>query len=79
MTKVISLLFAAMLLVSCGSSMQDRMISGALIGAATGGIGTAVFAGEHVAAGALIGAGVGAVGGAVIDDDLINLGEPVWK
>jgi len=59
-------------LSACGSTNEDRALSGAGIGAATGAIGSAVVGG-NAAGGALVGAGVGAATGALTDEDEVNL------
>jgi hypothetical protein len=68
----------ALLLAACGSSTQDRAISGGALGAAGGGaVGAAT--GLGTAEGALLGGAAGAAAGALTDEDDINLGKPVWK
>jgi hypothetical protein len=60
----------AMVLMLAGCSgmnnTQQRVLSGAAIGAGVGAVGTAVTGG-CVSCGAAIGAGAGAVGGAIVD------------
>jgi hypothetical protein len=65
-------------LAGCGSTVGDRGLSGAGLGAAAG---TAVGAvtGLTLWQGALIGAGVGAAAGALTDQRDIDLGKPLWK
>jgi len=72
------LLAAALALSACGSTIGDRGLSGAGIGAAAG---TAIGAvtGLTIVQGALIGAGAGGLIGAVTDDEDFNLGTPWWK
>jgi peptidoglycan hydrolase-like protein with peptidoglycan-binding domain len=65
-------------LAACGSTPQDRAISGGGIGAAGGAIIGAVT-GLTVLQGALIGTGVGAALGGLTSADKFNLGEPFWK
>ncbi len=78
--KTIALLAAAGLaLGACGSSTQDRALSGAAIGGATGAAAGAIIDGGGGAlAGGLIGAGVGAAAGALTDEDQIDLGDTAW-
>lgn len=69
---------ALLVLTACGSSTEDRTLSGAGIGAAAG---TAVGAvtGLSLLEGAAIGAVVGGATGALTDESDINLGTPIWK
>ena len=67
-----------LLLAACGTTPEDRAISGGGIGAATGAVVGAVT-GLTVLEGALIGTGLGAVFGALTDPERVNLGEPIWK
>lgn len=69
---------AALAVAACGTTPQDRGISGAGIGAASGAIIGAVT-GLTVLEGALIGTGLGAAGGVFTDEKKLNLGEPIWK
>ena len=79
MTKMrIVVLAAPFFLAACGSTPQDRAITGGGIGAAGGAIIGAVT-GLTVLQGALIGTGLGAAFGALTTADKVNLGEPVWK
>jgi len=73
----LSLVALALVLPACGSSTQDRAISGAGIGAAAGTIVGAVT-GLSLLQGALIGAAAGGLTGALTDKDVINLGDPIW-
>ena len=68
----------ALFLMACGTSPNDRAISGGGIGAAAGAVIGAVT-GLTVLEGALIGTGLGAAFGAFTDPEKVNLGEPVWK
>ena len=69
---------ACLLLSACGSTTEDRALSGGGIGA---GVGAAVGAvtGLSIVQGALIGAGVGAATGALTDEKQIDLGKPAWR
>ncbi len=69
---------AALMIAACGTTPQDRGISGAGIGAASGAIIGAVT-GLTVLEGALIGTGLGAAAGVFTDEKKLNLGEPIWK
>lgn len=75
---VSALIVVGVLAAGCGSTAQDRGISGAGIGAAGGAIVGAVT-GLSVLNGALIGAVVGGVTGVVTDKGTLDLGDPVWK
>lgn len=66
-----------LVLSACGSSTQDRAISGGAIGAAAGG-GAGLLL-DAPLAGALLGGAAGAAAGGLTDEDQIDLGEPVWK
>jgi uncharacterized membrane protein len=66
-----------LVLSACGTSTQDRALSGGAIGAAAGGVGGLLF--DHPVAGALVGGAAGAAAGALTDEDQIDLGKPVWK
>ncbi len=64
-------------LAACGTTKEDRALSGGLIGAGAGAvIGSTVGA---PAQGAAVGAAVGATTGAVVDPSKINLGKPLWR
>ncbi|WP_119458757.1 hypothetical protein [Rhodospirillaceae bacterium SYSU D60014] len=72
-------LVGAVSLAACGSTTQDRALSGAGAGAATGaGIG-ALAGGLGVIPGALIGGAVGGGVGAATDQETLNLGRPLWR
>ncbi len=78
--RLISLLAATSMLAlsGCGYSSQDRVLSGAGLGAAAGTAG-AVIVGGSVSTGILLGTAAGAVVGGVTEGDQINLGTPLWK
>ena len=63
---------------ACGSTPQDRAISGGGIGAAGGAVVGAVT-GLSVLQGALIGTGVGALVGGLTSADSFDLGRPLWQ
>ena len=72
-----STLIVALALAGCGTSVGDRTLSGAGIGAA-GGAAIGAMVGNPLA-GAAIGAGAGAVTGAITTPSQVDLGEPVWQ
>jgi hypothetical protein len=65
-------------LAACGSTPQDRAITGGGSGAAGGAIIGAVT-GLTVIQGALIGTGLGAAIGGLTSADSFNLGKPFWQ
>jgi uncharacterized membrane protein len=67
-TKILPVI-AVLSLVGCSnmSSTEQRVLSGAAIGAVGGAAIGAIAGGHGAGAGALIGAGVGAVGGLIYD------------
>ena len=71
-------LAGALLVAACGSSTEDRTLSGAGIGAAAGTVIGAVT-GFGLIQGALVGAAAGGLTGAVTTQDQVNLGKPAWK
>jgi hypothetical protein len=64
-------LLTAVALSACGTTTEDRALSGAGIGAGVGLLGGPV--------GVIVGGAAGATAGAVTDRDDVNLGDPVWK
>jgi peptidoglycan hydrolase-like protein with peptidoglycan-binding domain len=66
------------LAAGCGSTPEDRGISGAGLGAAGGAI-IGALSPVSILNGALIGAVVGGVAGIVTDKNSLDLGEPAWK
>lgn len=68
----------AVALGGCGTTPEERGVSGAGLGAAGGAVVGAVT-GLSVASGALIGAGIGGATGLFTDKDQVDLGDPVWK
>lgn len=68
---------ASLALAGCGSTTGDRAASGAGIGAAAGAVVGAVT-GLSVLQGVVLGAAAGGLTGAFTDQDVINLGDPVW-
>jgi hypothetical protein len=73
----IMFVFAALVLAGCGTTQEDRAISGGAIGAGAGGVAGALT-GAPVA-GALLGGAAGAAGGAFTNPNQVDLGKPVWK
>lgn len=76
--RFISIAFAFLFLTACGTTPEERGISGAGIGAGAGAIVGAVT-GLTVVQGAVLGAVGGGLTGAMTDRDDIDLGEPAWK
>ncbi len=68
---------AALLLAGCGTSQQDRALSGGAIGAGAGGLAGAAVG--HPLAGAALGGAGGAATGAYINPNQVDLGKPAWK
>lgn len=68
---------ALVALSACGSSTQDRAISGAGIGAGAGAVGGLLLG--HPLEGAVLGGVVGGAAGGLTKQDQIDLGKPVWK
>ena len=66
-----------LLLGACGTSTQDRAMSGGAMGAAAGGVAGLLL--DHPVAGVLVGGAAGAAAGALTDEDQIDLGKPIWK
>ena len=71
-------LVLAVSLGACGSTSEDRGLSGAGIGAAAGAVVGAVT-GLSIVEGVLIGAAAGGITGLATDKSQVNLGDPVWK
>jgi hypothetical protein len=64
-------LLSAVVLAGCGSTVEDRSLSGAGIGAGIG-----LLAGPP---GVIVGGLAGATTGAVTDREDVDLGKPVWR
>ena len=73
----IALVFVAPALTACGTTKEDRALSGGAIGAGVGGVAGAL--GGSPVTGALLGGAAGAAGGALTNPNQIDLGKPVWK
>ena len=74
---VLAATMSLLVLSACGTSPQERAISGGAMGAAAGGVGGLLL--DRPVAGALLGGTAGAAAGALTDEDQIDLGKPVWK
>jgi osmotically inducible lipoprotein OsmB len=61
----------------CGSTTEDRALSGAGIGAVAGGVGGALTG--NTLGGAVLGGAAGAATGALTDEEDVDLGDPIWK
>lgn len=68
---------ACFLLAGCGSTQEDRALSGAGIGASAGAVLGAVT-GMSLLQGVVLGGASGAAVGAFTDRSTIDLGEPIW-
>lgn len=77
-SKPIVAAILALPLIACGSTEEDRALSGAGIGAGTGAAGAAVTGGS-VVGGALLGGAAGAAVGALTEEDDLDLSEPAWE
>ena len=73
-----AMVIVAFTVAGCGSTAEERGISGAGIGAGAGAILGAVT-GLSIVQGALIGAAAGGLTGVLTDESQVNLGDPVWK
>ena len=71
------LVAAGLLLSACGSTQQDRALSGAGIGAAAGAVGGALVGAPEV--GVLIGALAGGTIGAATTPSQVDFGKPIWR
>ncbi len=79
MLRLGSVLVASVLvLAGCGSTAEDRAISGAGIGAAAGTI-IGLVTGLTVLEGAALFAAGGALTGVLTDEGDLDLGEPLWR
>ncbi len=66
------------LLAACGTDRTDRAVTGAAIGAGTGGLGALILDGD-VGTGLVTGAIVGAATGGLTTSDDFDLGEPIYR
>ena len=70
-------LASCLTVASCGTTTEDRALSGGLLGAAGGAaIGSVTGSAGR---GAVIGGVLGAAAGAIIPPDQVNLGDPAWR
>jgi osmotically inducible lipoprotein OsmB len=68
----------ALALAACGTTTEDRALSGGAIGAGVG-AGAGALSGGNVLGGALLGGAGGAAAGGLTKPSDIDLGKPVWK
>ena len=68
----------AMTVAACGTTPEERGISGGGIGVVSGVL-VGAITGLTILEGALIGAGLGVAAGVLTDAEDFNLGEPIWK
>lgn len=78
MNRMACVLSVGLLLAACGTTPEDRGVSGAGIGAAGGAI-IGAITGLSVLEAAALGAVGGALTGLLTDDKQLNFGEPIWK
>jgi Putative peptidoglycan binding domain len=76
--RTIAALGVMLTLAGCGSTQEDRGLSGAGIGAAAGAVVGAVT-GLSIVEGVIIGAAAGGATGLLTDKSQVDLGEPIWK
>ena len=77
LTGTATVVMIALALSGCGTTVGDRGLSGAGIGAAGGAVIGAIVGAPL--AGAAIGAGVGAATGALTSPSQVELGKPIWR
>jgi osmotically inducible lipoprotein OsmB len=73
----VALALAALMLAACGTTPEDRAISGGAIGAGAGAVGGAIAG--HPLAGAAIGGVGGAAAGGLTSPNEVDLGRPAWR
>jgi hypothetical protein len=73
----LALVFTGLLLAGCGTTKEDRALSGGAIGAGAGGVAGALTG--HPLGGALLGGAAGAAGGALTNPNQVDLGKPIWQ
>lgn len=66
-------------LAGCGTSPQDRAISGAGIGAGSGAVAGALIGGLSPGTGALIGGLAGGATGLLTSPNQVYMGRPAWR
>jgi hypothetical protein len=74
---VSAIMLVGLALAGCGTSQQDRALSGGAIGAGAGGLAGAMVG--HPLAGAALGGAGGAATGAYTNPNQVDLGRPAWK
>jgi osmotically inducible lipoprotein OsmB len=70
--------FSLLALSACGTTTEDRALSGGAIGLGAGAVAGAILGGPVIGA-ALLGGAVGAATGAITRPSNVDLGKPVWK
>ena len=78
MKKVLLATGVALALAACGTTTEDRALSGGAIGAGVG-AGTGALTGGSVLGGALLGGAGGAAAGGLTKPSDVDLGKPVWR
>jgi hypothetical protein len=80
MTRIKMLIGATALLslAACGTTTQDRALSGGALGAGVG-AGVGALTGGNIVTGALLGGAAGALGGALTRPSDVDLGRPIWR
>lgn len=78
-TRIIvpAIMLVGLALAGCGTSQQDRALSGGALGAGAGGLAGALVG--HPLAGAALGGAGGAATGAYTNPNQVDLGRPAWK
>ena len=76
--RIFTIVGLSVMLTACGTTPQERGVSGAGVGAGAGAIVGAVT-GLSVIQGAVLGAVAGGLTGALTDENQVNLGDPAWK
>lgn len=76
--NTITIVLLSIFLTACGTTPEERAVSGAGVGAGAGAVVGAVT-GATVLGAAALGAAAGAATGAVTDDDDVDLGKPAWE
>lgn len=76
--KIATLSLVAAVLAACGSTTEDRTVSGAGVGAAAGTV-VGAITGLSLLEGAALGAAAGGLTGALTDQEDVDLGEPIWR
>jgi hypothetical protein len=77
MRTIPAVVVVGMLLAGCGTTTEERALSGGAIGAAGGAVIGALTGSWAI--GAVVGAASGVAAGALTTPDQVDLGKPVWK